>query len=62
MNAMQYFYVTPVYTDGTVGREQYVGEVLNREHALNILRPMMENRPRNIIHNYRCRLSLKKDD
>ena len=61
MVAMQHFYITPVYTDGTIGKEVYMGEVMNQEHARNILRPMMAVRPRNIIHNYKCRLSLTKN-
>jgi hypothetical protein len=61
MNAMQHFFITPVYTDGRLGQEEYMGEVMNTQHARDILRPIMLNRPRNIIANYKCRISLKKD-
>lgn len=60
MNAMQYLYITAVYADGKIAKEEFVAEVMSVEHARQLLRPIIMNRPK-FIQRYNTRLSFKKD-
>lgn len=57
---MQYLYMTAIYANGKAEREEFIGEVMSIEHARQLAKPIIANRPK-FVERYVVRLSLKKD-